>query len=567
MSWTVPGQGYFKSNLNESIDQIMRVYPRENIKTISALRDIAGGRGRDEGRTADAIANKFISYMMHVSQTDKKLHAKYKKMNFKDLFSKNLDKFKKVKGLNVYRIKSGSLKEDAAAAAELKAKQATEVERLKDKQEGENDALKMKHERENEQQKKKDEAEKEAEKNQAARESVEEAVLQGKDYVFDKNKKKVVISKDNYKKVQRDSKTTIKGVPYIMYNMGNQGTVLAPVHFEEVEISEENSLEEKIVATGDAISKIFKTKNKKEIDGIANLMSMTNVKVLQSMQKQNPKGFSRMAAKMGELPAMEEIEEKKKDMTAISSWKKKLKKVKGLSKDQMYMLTQLPTPVITSLINQIGMVVASNDMAEDGHTDVISAKNQVKIAMKALNTMNQELNKLNDEDELPSWWTNKVAVAVNKLDGMADYLDIKVESVRDIFKESDIKGLQEKAEKALKNKAKETGMPLGILRKVFQRGVKAWQSGHRPGTNAVQWGLARVNSFVTKGKGTWGKADSDLAAKVRKSEEIEEKAPDTDDAMKRYKAGKAGFTDKAHLKAKGLIPRADGTKRKSDKYK
>ena len=392
-------------------------------------------------------------------------------------------------------------------------------------------------------------------------------VKQGRDYVFDKKKKKVVISKDNYKKVQRDSKTTIKGVPYIMYNMGNQGTVLAPVHFEEVEVSEENSLEEKIVATGDAISKIFKTKNKKEIDGIANLMSMTNVKVLQSMQKQNPKGFSRMAAKMGELPAMEEIEEKKKDMTAISSWKKKLKKVKGLSKDQMYMLTQLPTPVITSLINQIGMVVASNDMAEDGHTDVISAKNQVKIAMKALNTMNQELNKLNDEDELPSWWTNKVAVAVNKLDGMADYLDIKVENVTDIFKESDIKGLQEKAEKALKNKAKETGMPLGILRKVFQRGVKAWQSGHRPGTNAVQWGLARVNSFVTKGKGTWGKADSDLAAKVRKSEEIEEKAPDTDDAMKRYKAGKAGFTDKAHLKAKGLIPRADGTKRKSDKYK
>jgi len=48
---------------------------------------------------------------------------------------------------------------------------------------------------------------------------------------------------------------------------------------------------------------------------------------------------------------------------------------------------------------------------------------------------------------------------------------------------------------------------------------------------------------------------------------IGEKAPNTADAMKRYKSGKAGFTDKAHLKAKGLIPRADGTKRKSDKYK
>ena len=38
--------------------------------------------------------------------------------------------------------------------------------------------------------------------------------------------------------------------------------------------------------------------------------------------------------------------------------------------------------------------------------------------------------------------------------------------------------------------------------------------------------------------------------------------------MKRYKAGKAGFTDKAHLKAKGLILTFRwNEKRKSDKYK
>jgi len=48
---------------------------------------------------------------------------------------------------------------------------------------------------------------------------------------------------------------------------------------------------------------------------------------------------------------------------------------------------------------------------------------------------------------------------------------------------------------------------------------------------------------------------------------IGESPPNTADAMKRHKAGKAGFTDKAHVKAKGLIPRADGTKVKSDKYK
>ena len=46
-----------------------------------------------------------------------------------------------------------------------------------------------------------------------------------------------------------------------------------------------------------------------------------------------------------------------------------------------------------------------------------------------------------------------------------------------------------------------------------------------------------------------------------------ETPPKTADAMKRYKAGKAGFTDIAHLKAKGLIKRADGKKKVSDKYK
>jgi len=46
-----------------------------------------------------------------------------------------------------------------------------------------------------------------------------------------------------------------------------------------------------------------------------------------------------------------------------------------------------------------------------------------------------------------------------------------------------------------------------------------------------------------------------------------ETPPNTADAMKRHKAGKAGFGDTTHLKAKGLIKRSDGTKRKSDKYK
>ena len=46
-----------------------------------------------------------------------------------------------------------------------------------------------------------------------------------------------------------------------------------------------------------------------------------------------------------------------------------------------------------------------------------------------------------------------------------------------------------------------------------------------------------------------------------------ESPPTTAAAMKRHKAGTAGFGDTTHLKAKGLIKRSDGTKRKSDKYK
>ena len=66
-------------------------------------------------------------------------------------------------------------------------------------------------------------------------------------------------------------------------------------------------------------------------------------------------------------------------------------------------------------------------LKEDGHADVASMKNKVEMASKAIAIMKTELDKLGDDDSLPSWWTNKVAVAVSNLDSMADYLDVKVE--------------------------------------------------------------------------------------------------------------------------------------------
>jgi len=70
-------------------------------------------------------------------------------------------------------------------------------------------------------------------------------------------------------------------------------------------------------------------------------------------------------------------------------------------------------------------------------------------------------------------------------------------------------------ETGINNKAKESGVPVGLLRIIMRRGLAAWKTGHRPGATQAQWGYARVNSFLTKQPGTWGKADSDIAKKVR----------------------------------------------------
>jgi hypothetical protein len=74
---------------------------------------------------------------------------------------------------------------------------------------------------------------------------------------------------------------------------------------------------------------------------------------------------------------------------------------------------------------------------------------------------------------------------------------------------------------ALKKKAAKSGISYGTLKKVFNRGMAAWKSGHRPGTTPQQWGHARVNSYITKGKGTYYGADSDLSGKGKKKDKKE----------------------------------------------
>ena len=63
--------------------------------------------------------------------------------------------------------------------------------------------------------------------------------------------------------------------------------------------------------------------------------------------------------------------------------------------------------------------------------------------------------------------------------------------------------------KSLPEIAKATKIPLKTLRTIYNRGLAAWRTGHRPGASPQAWGYARVHSFVTKGK-TYYTADKDL---------------------------------------------------------
>src|SRR6056300_2048942 len=283
--------------------------------------------------------------------------------------------------------------------------------------------------------------------------------------------------------------------------------------------------------------------------------------------------------------------------------------------------------------------VAEGTIVEDGHTDVPSSKRMAQVISEDAQLIIKELNKKSDEDELPTWWTNKLAVSAHNMNAARDYIvdnikedldeamnpaqikklkdswaDIKLMSpekvktlknfldkystdtlmqlaqsginfvstmarsvmnkrkmgdpkhagsmkeektdsekiadlrtkqmmlqtkVRDMDPTKDktdieiarnkldniqlrmdkIKSqneeveLQEKIE-GLANKSEKSGVPYGILKKVYDRGMAAWKGGHRPGTTPQQWALARVNSFLTGGK-TRTTADADLWQKAK----------------------------------------------------
>jgi hypothetical protein len=111
----------------------------------------------------------------------------------------------------------------------------------------------------------------------------------------------------------------------------------------------------------------------------------------------------------------------------------------------------------------------------------------------------KKMSKLSDKD--PKAYAPAPGDATSKTKPSKHTIAVrKMMAKEDVVVESD---------KSLAAKAEKSGVSVGTLRKVFKRGVAAWNSGHRPGTTPQQWGHARVNSYINKGK-TYHTADKDL---------------------------------------------------------
>ena len=70
--------------------------------------------------------------------------------------------------------------------------------------------------------------------------------------------------------------------------------------------------------------------------------------------------------------------------------------------------------------------------------------------------------------------------------------------------------------KTLPEISKATGVPVKTLQTVYDRGMAAWRTGHRPGATQQQWSYPRVSSFLLCGK-THYTADSDQVRFARKT--------------------------------------------------
>ena len=223
-----------------------------------------------------------------------------------------------------------------------------------------------------------------------------------------------------------------------------------------------------------------------------------------------------MISKSGGMSGTIMIKDKKelKDLETKIAQAKRLYNIKEMKKDDAY---------------AIGMAQAKKSMNDEPPLDKKTITKGHEIAKKILNKENTSAfnptvhNKTlgvtsKDLDRAFRKLSQKAQSHVNDLLRTGTGTRDAIKKAKEKFKEDNInedKRVYVESMAGLRKKADKSGMSYSILKKVFDRGMAAWKTGHRPGASQQQWAYARVNSFITKSSGTWGGADKDLAKQVK----------------------------------------------------
>src|SRR5210317_1934402 len=168
-------------------------------------------------------------------------------------------------------------------------------------------------------------------------------------------------------------------------------------------------------------------------------------------------------------------------------------------------LMQLAQAGINFVSTMARSVMNKRKMGDPKHAGSMKEEKTDSEKIADLRTKQMMLQtKVRDMD--PTKDKTDMEIARNKLDN----IQLRMDKIKSQNEEVE---LQEKIE-GLANKSEKSGVPYGILKKVYDRGMAAWKGGHRPGTTPQQWAFARVNSFLTGGK-TRTTADADLWQKAK----------------------------------------------------
>src|SRR5210317_2395090 len=168
-------------------------------------------------------------------------------------------------------------------------------------------------------------------------------------------------------------------------------------------------------------------------------------------------------------------------------------------------LMQLAQAGINFVSTMARSVMNKRKMGDPKHAGSMKEEKTDSEKIADLRTKQMMLQtKVRDMD--PTKDKTDIEIARNKLDN----IQLRMDKIKSQNEEVE---LQEKIE-GIANKSEKSGVPYGILKKVYDRGMAAWKGGHRPGTTPQQWAFARVNSFLTGGK-TRTTADADLWQKAK----------------------------------------------------